>query len=264
MDNSNVNNRYREEEKENVANEEVNSEETVLKEEENCSCTESCECEKNKKSDKKEKKDKIAKLEEENKKLKEQYYRTLADSENFKKRIDDERIRERKYASQRLIEKLLNDLDIFDKAVNMKTDDPNLNNFLIGFQMINNNINQVLEEEGVKKIKLSSSVDQICTEAFFSDFEEIHIPVISALKRIEENAFKWTVITDIFLPSELEYIGKNAFPETLEKADFACVDDWKILVIGWNPIKTENLIDDETAAKYLLYHNLNELKREPE
>lgn len=118
--------------------------------------------------------------------------------------------------------------------------------------------------EGVKKIKLSSSVDQICTEAFFSDFEEIHIPVISALKRIEENAFKWTIITDIFLPSELEYIGKNAFPKTLEKADFACVDDWKILVIGWNPIKTENLIDDETAAKYLIYHNLNELKREPE
>lgn len=153
MDSSNVNNRYREEEKENVADEEIRSDETVLNEEDKCSCSESCECEKNKKGDKKEKKDKIAKLEEENKKLKEQYYRTLADSENFKKRIDDERIRERKYASQRLIEKLLNDLDIFDKAVNMKTDDPVLQNFLMGFQMINGNLQRVLEEEGVKKIK---------------------------------------------------------------------------------------------------------------
>lgn len=95
----------------------------------------------------------IEKLKEENKKLKEQYLRTLADTENFKKRIDEERIRERKYGSQRLLEKIIPSIDIFDKAINIQTDDEKLKNFLIGFEMINNNLKQTLEEEGVKKIK---------------------------------------------------------------------------------------------------------------
>ena len=98
-------------------------------------------------------KEDIEVLKEEIKKYKEQYLRVLADSENFKKRIDEERIRERKYGSQRVLEKIIPSIDIFDKAVNMKTDDEKLKNFLIGFEMINNNLKQVLEEEGVKKIK---------------------------------------------------------------------------------------------------------------
>lgn len=125
-----MNNRYREEEKENQTVEEILEEEKA-KEEEND----------------------LEKLKEENKKLKEQYLRTLADSENFKKRIDEERIRERKYGSQRLIEKLIDSIDMFDKVVNMNTEDEMLKNFLIGFQMINNNMKQVLSEEGVKKIE---------------------------------------------------------------------------------------------------------------
>ena len=155
-----MNNRYREEEKEMQTEENIddfvseNVEESVA-DEEKCECDKDQECCKEHGKGKKHNalKEKINKLEEENKKLKDQYYRTLADSENFKKRIDDERIRERKYGSQKLIEKLLNDLDIFDKAVNMQTNDPNLQNFLIGFKMINDNLQRVLGEEGVKKIK---------------------------------------------------------------------------------------------------------------
>lgn len=149
----NINNRYREEELEEALDDNVN-EDSVNKEEKVEEVSEEPLKKKNK-EDKKVNalKETIAKLEDENKKLKEQYFRTLADAENFKKRNDEERIRERKYASQKLIEKLLNDLDIFEKAVNMKTDDPMLTNFLMGFQMINNNISRVLSDEGVKKIK---------------------------------------------------------------------------------------------------------------
>jgi len=129
-------NRYREEEK----NENLENENSEIKEEES-------------KEEVKEELSELDALKEENKRLREQYLRTLADTENYKKRVDEERTRERKYASQRLLEKLLYSVDIFDKAVNMKTDDEKLNNFLIGFQMINNNIKTVLEEEGVKKIK---------------------------------------------------------------------------------------------------------------
>ncbi|MBQ4061000.1 MAG: nucleotide exchange factor GrpE [Bacilli bacterium] len=114
----------------------------------------------------------IKKLKEENQKLRDQYLRTLADAENFKRRIDEERIRERKYGSQRLLEKLIASIDIFDKAVNMKTDDQNLNNFLIGFQMINNNLKQVLEEEGVKKIKTTEKFDPHFHHAVETDYDE--------------------------------------------------------------------------------------------
>ena len=80
------------------------------------------------------------------------YLRVLADYENFKKRTNEERIKERKYVYQSLFEKLINVIDIFDKAVNMQTDDEKLKNFLMGFKMINDNLKQILEAEGVKKI----------------------------------------------------------------------------------------------------------------
>lgn len=95
----------------------------------------------------------ILELKAEVAKLSDLYLRTLADAENFKKRINDERARERKYASQSLLEKLVNVTDIFDKAVNSNVDDEKLKNFLIGFQMINKNIQDILEEEGVSKIE---------------------------------------------------------------------------------------------------------------
>lgn len=157
-----MNNRYREEEKEleeaqkvdeNSENLEQKIEPEVEKEE--------IPTEEHVKPNKKIKKleEEIKKQKEENNKLKEQYLRTLADAENFKKRIDEERIRERKYGSQRLLEKLVENLDIFDKAVNMKTDDVNLNNFLIGFKMINDNLKNVLSDEGVKKINSQGKFD---------------------------------------------------------------------------------------------------------
>ena len=173
-----MNNRYREEEKNDLENQNLdnNLEDSNLENEETVDEVNAETSEKpvKEKTSKKVKKleEEIDKLKEENKKLKDQYVRTLADTENFKKRIDEERIRDRKYGSQRLLEKLIVSLDIFDKAVNMKTDDPNLNNFLIGFQMINNNINQVLEEEGVKKIKTNDKFDPRYHDAIETDYDE--------------------------------------------------------------------------------------------
>ena len=88
------------------------------------------------------------KLEEKNN----DYLRALAELENYKKRINEERNRERNYAYQSLLEELIAGFDIFDKALNMKTDNEELKNFLLGFQMINKNFKDVLEKNGVKKI----------------------------------------------------------------------------------------------------------------
>ena len=61
--------------------------------------------------------------------LNDKYLRALADMENFKKRMNEERIRDRIYANQSLLEKFISVTDIFDKAVNIKTDDPKLKTF---------------------------------------------------------------------------------------------------------------------------------------
>ncbi len=91
-------------------------------------------------------------LKEEIKRLNEALLRNRADLENFKRRTQEERIRERKYAHQDLFEDLLEVISIFDSTVNVETDDPKLKKFLIGFKMVNKNFNQVLEKYGVKKI----------------------------------------------------------------------------------------------------------------
>ena len=129
------------------------------------------------KKDKITKKDKhlqeeINKLQEQVKEINNKYLKTLAESENYRKRIEEEKIRDRKYASQRLLEKLINPIDIFDKACNMKTDNEVLRNFLIGFQMIDNQIHSVLEEEGVKKIKIEEKFDPRFHEAMEVDYDE--------------------------------------------------------------------------------------------
>ncbi|MDD4077681.1 MAG: nucleotide exchange factor GrpE, partial [Bacilli bacterium] len=98
-------------------------------------------------------KEEIEELTAEIKKLNDLYLRTLADAENYKKRINEERIRERKYGAQRIFEKMISVLDVFDQALNVETDDQKLKNFLIGFTMINKQLKEIAEEEGVKKIE---------------------------------------------------------------------------------------------------------------
>ena len=140
-------NRYREEEKEELMKQKETETEGKTPEEEETSVeveTEATEVDTN---------EEIQKLQEEVKRLNDLYLRTLADAENFKRRINEERIRERKYGAQSLLEKLVAVVDIFDKAVNVETDDEKLKNFLIGFEMINKQLAQILADEGIKKIE---------------------------------------------------------------------------------------------------------------
>lgn len=117
---------------------------------------ETVETEKPQKEEKKKKlkpKEEIAQLAEENYELREQYLKSKAELENFKKRNNEERIRDRKFASTNLIADLLNPLDQLNKVVEMETDDKTLKNFLIGFKMINDQMFQVLENDGLEEIK---------------------------------------------------------------------------------------------------------------
>lgn len=79
--------------------------------------------------------------------------RNRAELENFKRRTNEERIKERKYHLQGILTDLIEIVDIFDAVVNMPTEDEKLKNFLLGFKMLNDRFNQVLESNDVKKIE---------------------------------------------------------------------------------------------------------------
>ena len=125
----------------NQENQEIKKDEQVVREEET------------KKTKKHKLEAKIEELEAQVKELNDKYLRTLADAENFKKRIDQERINDRKYAASSFANELLIPYEQFSKIVEFPTDNDMLKNFLIGFKMIKDQFEQVLEKEGVKEIK---------------------------------------------------------------------------------------------------------------
>jgi len=105
------------------------------------------------KKDKKNKyKEKIAKLEEDYAKLHNEYLKVYAEMENTKKRLKEEAIKDRKYASQKVVGELINPIDMLTQIVNMPTDNPDVKNYQIGFQMIAKQLTDILEAEGLKHI----------------------------------------------------------------------------------------------------------------
>ncbi|MCF7931057.1 MAG: nucleotide exchange factor GrpE [Acholeplasmataceae bacterium] len=97
-------------------------------------------------------KEQIEQLEAEIKNYKDKLLRNAAELENFKKRMNQERINDRKYASKNLIADILNPLEQLNMAVNMKTDNDVLKNYLIGFKMINDQFYSIFEQDGLKEI----------------------------------------------------------------------------------------------------------------
>lgn len=97
--------------------------------------------------------EKIEQLEQQVKELNDKYLRALAETENVKKRMQNERAIERKYAAANLASELLVPFEQFAKIVEFPTDNDLLKNFLIGFKMIKDQFQQVLENEGIKEIK---------------------------------------------------------------------------------------------------------------
>ena len=143
------NNRYREEEKEELKE----TESEVVEKEETSEPEEVLEKPSKDKKKVKELKEKIACLEQELANVKNEMLLDRAELENFKRRTNDERIKDRKYANQTLLSDMINVIDIFDKAVSSNTEEELLKKYLLGFQMINMQLQQVMKDYGVEKIK---------------------------------------------------------------------------------------------------------------
>ena len=97
-------------------------------------------------------KEEVIKLKAEIDELKNSLLRNRADLENFKKHMKEEAIKDRKYASVNLITDIITPLEYLTRACEFQTDSVEMNNFLIGFKMIANQLTDVLINDGLKVI----------------------------------------------------------------------------------------------------------------
>lgn len=123
-----------------------------------CTCDSSCNCnveqEKNNKKEKKNKdKELIALLSEKEKELEDQLLRSKAEFQNYRKRLEEETIKFKKYANEDLVKELLPIIDTFERALSLDTElDEELSKVLEGFKMTYCNLISILEKYGVKAI----------------------------------------------------------------------------------------------------------------
>lgn len=94
----------------------------------------------------------IASLNEEIAQLKNDMLKQHADLENTKKRLEKERIIERKYAAMNFAKNLLNPIDSFELALSHANGDEKVQQFAKGLEMIKNQLQKLLEDEGVSEI----------------------------------------------------------------------------------------------------------------
>ena len=130
-------------------------------------------------SKKEKKKDKKSKLEKENEELKEElaklkneYLKVFAEMENTKKRLNETAIKDRKYASQKIVGELVQPVDMLTQIVNMPALNDEVRNYQIGFQMIANQLVDILKNEGLALIEsLGKEFDPKVMQAVSVDYD---------------------------------------------------------------------------------------------
>ena len=97
-------------------------------------------------------KEEVSRLEKEVEYWKNEYYRAFADTQNLRKSLEKDHQNAMKYRAEGFIDNLLPVLDSFHVVLSQEPEDPNLKNYLVGFQFIYRNLVSVLENEGVNEI----------------------------------------------------------------------------------------------------------------
>ena len=128
--------------------------------------------EETKKEKKNKYKEQIAKLEADYATLKNDYLKVYAEMENTKRRIKEEAIKDRKYASQKVVGELIQPIDMLIQILNMPAPSQEVQNYQIGFQMIANQLLEVLKAEGLAPIKVEKEFDPKYMEAMQTETME--------------------------------------------------------------------------------------------
>ena len=102
--------------------------------------------------------EKIAKLELEVQEWKNSYTRKLAEFQNFTKRKETEVSEMKKYASEGIIIKLLDNIDNLERAEHASAETKNFDALVEGVNMILRNLKYMLSEEGVEEVEAGEGV----------------------------------------------------------------------------------------------------------
>ena len=102
--------------------------------------------------------DKIKKLEAELQEWKNSYTRKLAEFQNFTKRKEMEVAEMKKFASEGIILKVLENIDNLERAENASTETKNFDALVEGVNMILRNLKYMLSEEGIEEIEAAEGV----------------------------------------------------------------------------------------------------------
>lgn len=133
-------------------------------------------------------KEKITELENELALKDDELLRERAELINFKRRLNEEKINDRKYANQALLADLINVIDIFDRVVSAPAQDEKVKKYLVGFQMINDQLKGVMNQYGVTKI-----------EALHKPFDSSRHEAIETIESDEEEGTIIEVISDGYM-----------------------------------------------------------------
>ena len=78
--------------------------------------------------------------------------KVFAEMENTKKRLKEDAIKERKYASQKVVSELVDPIDMLVKVINFGSPNPEIQNYLYGFKMIADKLVDILKTEGLGEV----------------------------------------------------------------------------------------------------------------
>jgi molecular chaperone GrpE len=98
----------------------------------------------------------------------------VADSHDTVRRFQNESQQIKKYGGERLASEIIGPIDTFRKVLETSPDDPQIKNYLIGFEMIVNQIDQALNNSGVQIIQtkigddfspiLHNAIEEVATD----------------------------------------------------------------------------------------------------
>lgn len=100
----------------------------------------------------------IEKLEKDLEEWKSSYTRKLAEFQNFTKRKENEVAEMKKYASEGIITKLLDNIDNLERAEQASAETKNFDALVEGVNMILRNLRNLLTEEGVEELEAAEGV----------------------------------------------------------------------------------------------------------
>ncbi|MHA1747821.1 MAG: nucleotide exchange factor GrpE [Promethearchaeota archaeon] len=132
---------------------------------------------------------KLKQLEEENEKLLNSLLRTRADFENYKKSIDRGNENYRQRIQERIIRKLVKHAEDLTRALKILETLKNADSMKNGFEMILQNFNKILEEEGVRPMNCEGEkFDPFKQEALLVE-ERDDIPENTIIEEIDKGYF---------------------------------------------------------------------------